>query len=619
MPAFPRSDSVHLPPTNTDTEAKLRRIYHGLTKVVESLPQRKRWSNLTMEETKTLQELRKKPVALMPSDKGGEFCAVKLEEYKEMARAHLADTSTYQLVPRMTAKTVEGKVNQAWKAVCRAREIPKRCERSFVSSSTRLATFHHVIKTHKPGPQLKIRPIVASRGSPTEKITWLLSTILSPMLSKIPTHMPNSEHLMAILNNAAPRILTRHQFQCSLDVEALYTSVPVNEALLAVRDKLGQDVPAPLQQEDVIQLLHTVFGLTYFTNEGRIYRQVAGLPMGNAASGIVAIIFMEKIEKRALTLFARCPIFLRYVDDCYALVRSPEESRELQACLNEQHPAINFELEECTSSGGTTSLSLLDLNIRINDTGEVAFNFYTKEAKSSIFMHKESALPWQQKAAAIQNETKRIEARSEGEDRTRNEAAFEAKLRENGYNESDIQLLKSTSRRRRLNRVCQGPVHYIDLPYVGEKAERRFRRVFKQEGVNIRIYRKSRTLLDIVRPRQPESRRCTWPTCPTREKALCYRKNCVYDIKCSPCGCHYIGSTTRPLHERIREHTTKGRGSTIHEHLIRCGGGTAQVEVRILAQEKDEVNTRLREAIIIKKQRPELNTREESDLVNIIF
>ena len=98
------------------------------------------------------------------------------------------------------------------------------------------------------------------------------------------------------------------------------------------------------------------------------------------------------------------------------------------------------------------------------------------------------------------------------------------------------------------------------------------------------FFRKSRTLLDIVRPREPESRRCTWPTCPTRQKALCYRKNnCVYDIKCSPCGCHYIGSTTRPLHERIREHTTKGRGSTIHEHLIRCGGGTAQVEVRILA------------------------------------
>ena len=48
-----------------------------------------------------------------------------------------------------------------------------------------------------------------------------------------------------------------------------------------------------------------------------------------AVSGIVAIIFMEEIETRALATFARCPLFLRYVDDCYALVRSAEEAREL--------------------------------------------------------------------------------------------------------------------------------------------------------------------------------------------------------------------------------------------------------------------------------------------------
>lgn len=269
--------------------------------------------------------------------------------------------------------------------------------------------------------------------------------------------------------------------------------------------------------------------------------------------------------------------------------------------------------------GDATSLSLLDLNIRISNRGKATFNFYTKEAKSSVFMHKESALPWRQKEAAIHNEQKRIERRSDGEDRETNRAAFETKLRENGYSESDLQRLKRTNRGRRPSRARQDRVHYIDLPYFGDKAERRIRKAFKQENINIRIYRRSNTLLDVVRPKQPETRRCTWATCSTREKALCFRKNCVYKITCTPCGRHYIGSTTRPLHERIREHTTQGRGSTIHEHLIDCGGGAAQVEVRILAQEKDEVNTRLREAIIIKKQQPELNRREESDLIDIIF
>ena len=50
-----------------------------------------------------------------------------------------------------------------------------------------------------------------------------------------------------------------------------------------------------------------------------------------------------------------------------------------------------------------------------------------------------------------------------------------------------------------------------------------------------------------------------------------------------------------------------------------CGEGAAQVRIRILAREKDEVNTRLREAITIKRLRPELNTRSESDLVDFVF
>ena len=91
------------------------------------------------------------------------------------------------------------------------------------------------------------------------------------------------------------------------------------------------------------------------------------------------------------------------------------------------------------------------------------------------------------------------------------------------------------------------------------------------------------------------------------------------EVTCSPCGRRYVGSTTRPLHERVKEHTTQGRGSTIHEHLVSCAEGTLQVQVRILVKEKDEMNTRLREAVIIKKLRPELNTREESELVKLAF
>ena len=615
LPSFPRSSDISLPPTTPDTESKLRRLYHEVMTIVSSQPTRERWSNLPRKEARALRALRNKPIALMPSDKGGEFCAIDLDTYRNLGRSHLTDTATYRLIPRMTAKTVEGKINRVWTDICGEREVATRCRRSFISNNTCLASFHHVLKTHKPGPHLKIRPIVASRGSPTEKIAWLLKKILSPLLNTVPAHMPNTDTLMTALTSTSAQVRSQHRHQCSFDVEALYTSIPVDDALAAVRSKLQrQATQRPLQTDDWLRLLRTVFSLTYFHYDGQVFQQVAGLPMGCPVSGIVAIIFLEEIETRALAQFGRCPLFLRYVDDCYALVKTREEAEELQACLNTQHPNIRFELENCTSDRDTSSLSLLDLNVRIDATGEVDFLFYTKEARSSVFLHKESALPWSQKAATIRNEHRRIAARG-GEN---NEGAFTRKLFENGYAAADLRRL-NPSRRRRPNTRPGGTIHYIDLPFLGERAERKIRKAFTQEGIRIRIYRRSTTILDTVRPRQPEVRQCRWTACPTKEQRRCFVRNCVYLITCSHCDQRYVGSTTRSLHERIREHTVTGRGSTIFNHLTTCGGGTAQPQVRILAREKDEVNTRLREAILIKKLRPELNTRTDSDLVDLIF
>jgi hypothetical protein len=489
-----------------------------------------------------------------------------------------------------------------------------------VSSNTRLATFHHLIKTHKPGPHLRIRPIVASRGSPTEKISWLLSALLSPLLKTVPAHIPDSSHLMTAVTGTAPEVLQQHPFQASLDVVALYTSVPVEEALGAVRDKLLREavVPSPLETEDVVTLLRAVFNLTFFSFEGEIFRQRTGLPMGCAVSGITAILFLERIEERALALFARCPLFVRYVDDCYALVRNEDDARQLLAIFNDQHPSIKFELEMCARENNATSLSLLDLTVRLREDGEATFDFYTKEAKKEIFVHRQSALPWSQKTAAIRNEIKRIETRSDA-NRSSNKAAFEAKLRSNGYNEDDIRSCSRASRGGRSSGRERGPAYYINLPFFGENAERRIRRAFTKEGINIRITRRATTILDIVRPRQPDTRVCRWDLCPTKDAGTCFVKNCVYEITCQPCGRRYVGSTIRPMHERIREHTRSGRGSTIHQHLLACGNGAARTNVRILARERDEVNARIREAIAIKKICPELNTQEEIDLANIVL
>ena len=45
----------------------------------------------------------------------------------------------------------------------------------------------------------------------------------------------------------------------------------------------------------VAELLNVTLNNMYFTFEDRIFRQTEGLPMGSSISGILAILFMDKL------------------------------------------------------------------------------------------------------------------------------------------------------------------------------------------------------------------------------------------------------------------------------------------------------------------------------------
>ena len=127
----------------------------------------------------------------------------------------------------MTAETVERKVNKTWKNIANKRNIPSSITKSYVTHNSRLPQFYHLIKTHKNGPTLKIRPIVAQRQSPCYKLSKLMTTILNSSLRFIPSHLTNTNDLIqAIYARQSPH---KNRYIFSLDVNALCTSVSPHE------------------------------------------------------------------------------------------------------------------------------------------------------------------------------------------------------------------------------------------------------------------------------------------------------------------------------------------------------------------------------------------------------
>ena len=64
-------------------------------------------------------------------------------------------------------------------------------------------------------------------------------------------------------------------------------------------------------------------------------------------------------------------------------------------------------------------------------------------------------------------------------------------------------------------------------------------------------------------------RTCIRDKCPISNTKLCLRRNAVYQITCKNCNQHYIGSTARFIHDRIREHL-KNNNSSVKKHISLC-------------------------------------------------
>ena len=106
---YPQSRHIYKPESEDELERKLQRIHHKLQTTLKELQPQRKWSNISHAEKKVIKELKEKNYICLPSDKGTEFCVIQQDTYTRVALAHLNDSSTYQKIPRMSAKTVENK------------------------------------------------------------------------------------------------------------------------------------------------------------------------------------------------------------------------------------------------------------------------------------------------------------------------------------------------------------------------------------------------------------------------------------------------------------------------------------------------------------------------------
>jgi hypothetical protein len=118
---------------------------------------------------------------------------------------------------------------------------------------------------------------VSSVNSITYNSAKLLAEILSPLVGKTRHHITNSQQFSEKIRKE--RVEDDEELR-SYNVSALFTSVPVDRALVIIRSRLESDNTLSertlLTSEHVIKLLEVCLRCTYFVYNGVYYLQIHG-------------------------------------------------------------------------------------------------------------------------------------------------------------------------------------------------------------------------------------------------------------------------------------------------------------------------------------------------------
>ena len=169
----------------------------------------------------------------------------------------------------------------------------------------------------------------------------------------------------------------------SLDVESLFTNIPLDETINIVTNKVfgRKSKVKGISKSDFRNLLLMSTKGTVFYFNGHYYSQKDGVAMGSPLGPALANAFLCHHEASWLD---ECPLsyapifFVRYVDDIFVLIRSKEHITHLADYFSSRHPNIKFTYEVEVDN----TLAFLDVNV------------YRESDKFSSTVHRKNTFFW---------------------------------------------------------------------------------------------------------------------------------------------------------------------------------------------------------------------------------
>ena len=537
---------------------------------------------------------------------------------------------------------LQSKANTLWK-ICNNRNLNKNVEVALLSSNTQLPTMYVLLKTHKFRVSeisssedvidtcKEVRPIVSCCNGPSEKLAWLITYILTPLLQHVPSHLSDIHQHLESLSTISPEEIAGLNF-CSGDISSLYTNINIQACIDDVIEFAAEHKSSlPLcgiTLTDIHEILELVLGDSYFRYNNRVYLQLIGLFMGCKPSPICAIIRIYSFEKRCIFTdisYISVP-YGRYIDDAYTITRTVQAATDYFNSVADQDPDNLLKWEIDFPNNNMEYVSFLGTQIRVDTDGSISHKFCRKSQKKNITLHYNSYHPLKTKVEVVRNFYKTAERSSSSQGLAEESSTvIDHLLRCNGY--ANPRLFRETNvRKPKLEGVKKDETVCLKVPYISEFVSYEILRFVKRRGLKISVtFTPRRKLQDIFCTSKPfDGSKCTSNNCNIcqmlEDNVNCETSHPVYMITCNLCNEVYIGESSRTLSHKFSEHlryarnpnSTSYRDEALAVHYRdQHAGLQPSLSFKLLAVERSTITRKISEVLYIQRFNLQLNDKEE--------
>jgi hypothetical protein len=194
--------------------------------------------NLSKNEKKAIYTLKNNTdIVILPADKGDSIVVLNKEDYVNEIEKQLNDTKFYKQISNNPTEKFNKEIKKLLHIEGPKEDMSANVISLLTTENPRTPVFYILPKIHKPTRPPPGRPIVAGYGSPTERISSYVDEVLQPIVKTLNSHVKNTNHFIERLNDI-PQPLSEDVILVSIDVQSLYTNIPHDQGMEAVKTYL---------------------------------------------------------------------------------------------------------------------------------------------------------------------------------------------------------------------------------------------------------------------------------------------------------------------------------------------------------------------------------------------